>query len=94
MDIARKYHLKVIEDCAHALGAEYDNKKVGSFGDAAFFTTEQSKIISTGMGGVATTNDEEIAGKIREIQNESKFLNKKVVKRIVRRIILYNFLSF
>lgn len=92
MDIARRYHLKVIEDCAHALGAEYDNKKAGSFGDAAFFTTEQSKIISTGMGGVATTNDKEIAGKIREIQNESKFLNEKVVKRIVRRIILYNFL--
>ena len=92
MKIARKYNLKVIEDCAHALGAEYNGKKTGTFGDAAYFTTEQSKIISTGMGGMAITNDEEIAARIREIQTESEFYDEKIIKRIALQIVLYNIL--
>ena len=88
--IASKYDLKLVEDCAHALGAQYDGKKVGTFGDAAFFTTEQSKIISTGTGGVATTNSEEIALKLREIQSRSEFHEEKVIKRIALQIVLYN----
>ena len=92
MEIARKYNLKVVEDCAHAVGAEYDGKKAGAFGDAAYFTTEQSKIISTGMGGMAITNDKEIAARIREIQAKSGFYDEKIIKKIALQIILYNIL--
>ena len=44
LDIAQKYNLRVIEDCAHALGAEYKGKKLGTFGDAAFFRTSSQKL--------------------------------------------------
>jgi dTDP-4-amino-4,6-dideoxygalactose transaminase/serine acetyltransferase len=92
MKIARKYNLKVVEDCAHAVGAEYDGKKAGTFGDAAYFTTEQSKILSTGMGGMAITNDKEIAARIREIQAKSEFYDEKIIKKIASQIVLYNIL--
>lgn len=90
--IARKYNLKVIEDCSHTLGAEYAGKKVGTFGDAAYFTTEQSKIISTGMGGMAVTDDEIIAKKIKEIQDKSEFYEINIIKKIALQIVLYNIL--
>jgi dTDP-4-amino-4,6-dideoxygalactose transaminase len=89
MAIAEKHHLMVVEDCAHALGAEYDGRKVGTFGHAAYFTTEQSKIMSTGMGGMAVTNDDEIAAKIREIQVNSDHPDKQLVKKIALQIVLY-----
>ena len=92
MEIARKYNLKVIEDCGQALGAEYDGKKLGTFGDAAYFTTEQSKTISTGMGGMAVTNDKEIAARIRTIQTNTEFYDKKTIQKISLQIVLFNFL--
>ncbi|MEK9149797.1 MAG: DegT/DnrJ/EryC1/StrS family aminotransferase, partial [Candidatus Desantisbacteria bacterium] len=60
LDIAKRHNLRVIEDCAPALGADYKGRKVGTFGDAAFFSSQWSKVISTGLGGVAVTNDPEI----------------------------------
>jgi dTDP-4-amino-4,6-dideoxygalactose transaminase len=90
MEIANQHHLIVVEDCAHALGAEYDEKKAGNFGHAAFFTTEQSKIISTGMGGIAVTNDELIAEKLKEIQESSDHYDKRTIRRIALQIVLLN----
>lgn len=60
-EIARKYNLKVIEDAAHALEAEYHGKKVGVLGDAAAFSFYATKNITTGEGGMLTTDDDEIA---------------------------------
>jgi len=61
LEIAKKYGLKVIEDCAQAHGAEYKGRKVGSFGDAAAFSFCQDKIMTTGgEGGMLVTNDREI----------------------------------
>ena len=88
--IANKYNLKVIEDCAHALGADYKGKKAGNFSDAAFFTTEQSKIITTWMGGMALTNDRKLAKKLQEIQNGTPFLEEKMIKKIVLQIVFYH----
>ena len=53
MATAKKYNLFVIEDCAHALGGEYQGKKLGSFGDAAFFSFGRDKVLSAVFGGVA-----------------------------------------
>src|SRR5439155_23532151 len=58
---ARRHNLVVIEDCVHALGARYDGRPVGTFGHAAFFSTEETKTISTVMGGMAVTNDPQLA---------------------------------
>ena len=51
--ITRKYNLRLIEDCCHALGAEYENKKTGTFGDAAFFSFGRDKVVSSVFGGMA-----------------------------------------
>ena len=52
--IARKYNLIVIEDCAHSLGSVYKGKKIGTFGDCAFFSFGRDKIVSSVFGGMAT----------------------------------------
>jgi perosamine synthetase len=60
LDIARKHNLFVIEDCAEAHGAEYKGRKVGSFGQFGTFSFYGNKIITTGEGGMLTTDDEEL----------------------------------
>lgn len=69
MALARKYGLKVIEDAACALGAEYKGKKVGTFGDVGCFSLHPRKNITTGEGGIVVTNDDELAEKIRMLRN-------------------------
>lgn len=59
MDFAREYGLIVIEDAAHSLGATYKGKKVGSIADMTMFSFHPVKHITTGEGGIITTNSEE-----------------------------------
>ena len=58
MDIARKHNLKVIEDVAQACGGLYKGKPLGSFGNCNAFSLQYHKIITSGEGGVVTTDDE------------------------------------
>ena len=58
MAIARKHDLLVIEDCAQSCGATYKGKCIGTFGDLGGFSLQLGKIITTGDGGVVTTNDD------------------------------------
>ncbi len=60
MSIARKYDLMVIEDGAHSLGSEYKGKKVGAIADVTTFSFHPVKPITTGEGGIATTNNSKI----------------------------------
>ncbi len=55
--IAKKHKLIVIEDCAHALGATYQGNKLGTLGDAAFFSFGRDKVISSVFGGLAIIHD-------------------------------------
>ena len=64
--VARKHGLKVIEDCAHALGARYKDKRVGSFGDAAFHVFGPTKPVNAFGGAMITTDDPKRAAFIRE----------------------------
>lgn len=59
--IASKYNLRLIEDCAEAHFATYKGRPVGSFSDIAGFSTYVAHTITTGVGGVITTNDSELA---------------------------------
>lgn len=63
LEIAQKYNLKVIEDAAQAHGAVYKGKKIGSIGDFGCFSFYPTKNMTTGEGGMVTTNDEEYAEK-------------------------------
>ncbi|WP_340025124.1 UDP-4-amino-4,6-dideoxy-N-acetyl-beta-L-altrosamine transaminase [Paenibacillus sp. FSL K6-1096] len=56
LQIARKHNLIVIEDAAHALGASYKNTRIGSIGDMTMFSFHPVKHITTGEGGMITTN--------------------------------------
>jgi len=69
MAIAKKYDLKIIEDAAHAHGGEYKGKKLGSIGDAGCFSFQSSKNLTSGEGGIVTTNDEGIASKVDSLRN-------------------------
>ncbi|TYZ24145.1 DegT/DnrJ/EryC1/StrS family aminotransferase [Selenomonas ruminis] len=60
MEVAEKHHLWVMEDCAEAHFATYKGKKVGSFGEIAAFSTYVAHTITTGIGGVITTNDRQM----------------------------------
>ena len=62
--IAKKHKLMVIEDCAHAHGAEYNGKKVGSLSDASTFSFQASKNLSSGEGGLMLTSDDELYQKM------------------------------
>lgn len=62
MDIAHKYNLKVIEDCAQSIGSEYKGKKAGSYGDLATFSFFPTKNLATyGDGGMIVTSSSEYA---------------------------------
>ena len=65
MEIARKHNLVVIEDAAEAHGAEYNGKRSGSIGDIGCFSFFGNKIITTGEGGMAITNNPDYAERMR-----------------------------
>ncbi len=63
--LARRYGLFVVEDGAHAAGCEYQGVKLGTHGDAVCFSFYATKNMTTGEGGMVTTNDADLAGRIR-----------------------------
>lgn len=66
--IVRQNDLILIEDCAHSLGAEFNGKKAGTFGKAAFFSFSRDKVISSVYGGIAVTNDDSLGRKLQSLQ--------------------------
>ena len=70
MEIAQKYNLYVVEDCAQAHGALYKGKKVGTFGNASGFSFYPGKNLGAlGDAGAIVTNNKEIADKVRSLGN-------------------------
>ncbi|HAZ44797.1 MAG TPA: DegT/DnrJ/EryC1/StrS family aminotransferase [Cyanobacteria bacterium UBA11369] len=61
MELARSRNIPVIEDCAQAYGAKHNNQQVGSIGDIGCFSLQQGKHITTGEGGIVTTNNDAFA---------------------------------
>ncbi|HEX6193721.1 MAG TPA: LegC family aminotransferase [Chitinophagaceae bacterium] len=72
MEIASRYHLKVIEDATESLGTSYKGKHPGSFGEMGCFSFNGNKIITTGGGGVIVTNDEQLAKKAKHLTTQAK----------------------
>jgi perosamine synthetase len=72
MELARKYKLRVIEDSCECMFATYKGKKVGSFGDVGCFSTYIAHFLVTGVGGLATTSDPELAILMRSYMNHGR----------------------
>ena len=92
LEICRKHRLILIEDCAHALGAEYKGRKVGTFGQVAFFSFSRDKIISSVYGGLAVTNNQELAQKIANYQKEVGYPSLYWIKQQLLHPLLMNWL--
>ncbi len=90
--IVRQNNLILIEDCAHALGAEWRGQKVGTFGKAAFFSFGRDKIISSVYGGMAVSNDPLIAENLRRAQKDFGFPNPFWIKKQLLHPILMNYI--
>jgi perosamine synthetase len=71
LEIARRHNLYVVEDAAEAHGARYRGQLVGSLGDAAAFSFYANKIITTGEGGMVTTNDPQLAETVRTLRDHA-----------------------
>ncbi len=92
--IAKKYNLFVIEDSAHALGSKYYGNEVGSLGDAAFFSSQWSKPLTTGLGGWVNINNDEISMKVDQIVKTFIKPSKKEEMSLSLQYFLYsNFIS-
>ena len=105
LEICEKNNLILIEDCAHSFGATYRLteersplekaswfKKVGTFGKASFFSFGRDKIISSVYGGMAVTNDHELAQKIENFQDKLDFPSYFWIFQQLLHPILCNFL--
>ena len=69
MEIARRHNLLVIEDCAESHGATCRGRMTGSFGDMSCFSFYANKVITTGEGGMVTTNNKDLAERLRLLRN-------------------------
>jgi perosamine synthetase len=90
--LAARHGLRVIEDCAHALGATYDGQHVGSFGDAAFFSMEE-KTISSGMGGVVVTDDPVLAERMEVFQTSCARPSAVLAARYLLKVIVFHLIT-
>lgn len=71
MKLANKYNLWVVEDVAESHGASYDGKMTGAIGDIGIYSSYANKIITTGEGGILTTNEPELAERVRTLMNHA-----------------------
>jgi len=69
LSIAKRHGLYVVEDCAEAHGALYKGRKAGSLGDVGCFSFYANKIVTTGEGGMLTTNNAKLADKARSLRS-------------------------
>lgn len=72
LELAKQQNIYVVEDAAHAHGSMLDGKKAGAFGIASGFSFFSTKIMTTGEGGMITTDDEEVAEKARLLRDQGK----------------------
>jgi perosamine synthetase len=72
IELATKNNLKIIEDASQGLGSKYNKKNQGSIGDVAAFSLAPTKIITTGQGGMITTNNFNIFERIKKIKDQGR----------------------
>ena len=91
--IAKRNNLYVIEDCSPSTGAVFKNKKVGNLGDVAIYSSEQSKVFTTIQGGIAVTNEELLAERIKEYYDQAGYPDAKLIDKQLHSVII-NYYSY
>jgi dTDP-4-amino-4,6-dideoxygalactose transaminase len=84
LSLAKKHHLFIVEDAAHAIGSFYKGKALGTFGDAGAFSFHGTKNISCGEGGAVVTNNEDLSNAM-EIYRANGTNRRDYLKGIVDR---------
>jgi dTDP-4-amino-4,6-dideoxygalactose transaminase len=72
VELAQKHDVRIIEDAAQAHGSKYKGRNVGTIGDVGCFSLYPSKVITTGEGGLLTTNDDELAETLQQIRTHGE----------------------
>ena len=85
LDIAARHKLRVIEDCAHALGATWNRKPVGTLGDAGFFSFQTLKPLNCYGGGLALVRDPALAARVRALAEGERWPDEK---RVTNRLLV------
>lgn len=67
--IAHRHNLSVLYDAAHAIGCSHHGKMIGGFGDAEVFSFHSTKVLNSFEGGALTTNNDELADRVRLMRN-------------------------
>lgn len=93
VELSERHGLALIEDCVHALGATHRGRPVGCFGRAAFFSTEETKTISTTMGGMVVTDDPELARSLRAFQEACAWPPASLAARYLVKLLTYHVLT-
>ncbi len=75
--LVKEYDVKMIEDCAQSVGAEFEGKKIGSFGEAGCFSFYATKNITTGEGGMMVTNSKELKNRASLVRNHGQTRSPK-----------------
>jgi len=83
LELAQRHDLKVIEDCAHSLGATYKGRMVGTLGDASFFSFQAFKPLNTYGGGLAWTRDADLAARVATMADGEAWPTEKRVEAIL-----------
>jgi perosamine synthetase len=89
--IAQKYNLKVLSDAAHVPGCLYRSGYAGTFGDIGVYSLNQHKIIHCGEGGIAVTNDDELALRLQLIRNHAEAVVGDMEYSSLVNMLGYNF---
>lgn len=87
--IAKKHNLKVLNDASHVPGSKYFDGFAGTFGNIGVYSLNQHKIIHCGEGGIAVTNDEELALRLQLIRNHAE----AVIPGMERKVNLINMIG-
>ena len=75
--LAQSRGLRIVEDCAEALGATLDGRHAGMFGDVGTFSFFGNKTITTGEGGAVITRDETLASRMRQVKGQGQSLTRR-----------------
>jgi perosamine synthetase len=83
VDLANHYDVKIVEDAAEAHGAIFGGNRTGSMGDIGVFSFFANKLLTTGEGGMLTTNDQELIERIRLYRGQGETPGRKFIHEVV-----------